>query len=111
MKIHCVAGLVLSIAAASAQTVEKLDPALDQLVAPDAAVERVATGFNKWTEGPVWTHSGILLFAEIPGNSIIEWRPGGKASVFLHPSGYKGAEPFKGGEPGSNGMTVDSKGG
>ena len=79
MKIHCVAGLVLSIAAASAQTVEKLDPALDQLVAPDAAVERVATGFNKWTEGPVWTHSGILLFAEIPGNSIIEWRPGWKA--------------------------------
>jgi gluconolactonase len=110
VKIHCVAVLVLSVAAASAQTVEKLDPALDQLVAADAAVERVATGFNKWTEGPVWTRSGVLLFAEIPGNSIIEWRPGGKASVFLHPSGYKGAEPFKGGEPGSNGMTVDSRG-
>jgi gluconolactonase len=93
----------------SAQTVEKLDPAFDRLISPSAKVEQVATGFNKWTEGPVWTHSGVLLFAEIPANSIIEWRPGGKASVFLHPSGYKGSAPFRGPEPGSNGMTVDSK--
>jgi gluconolactonase len=93
----------------SAQTVEKLDPALDRLVSSNAKVEQVATGFNKWTEGPVWTHSGVLFFAEIPANSIIEWRPGGKASVFLHPSGYKGSAPFKGPEPGSNGMTMDSR--
>jgi gluconolactonase len=93
-----------------AQTVEKFDPSLDQLVSPNASVEQVATGFNKWTEGPVWTHAPSLMFAEIPGNSIIEWRPGHEAKVFLHPSGYKGSEPFKGPEPGSNGMTVDSKG-
>ena len=51
---------------AGAQDVQKLDPALDQFVGPDAKLERVATGFNKWTEGPVWTHEGTLLFAEIP---------------------------------------------
>jgi gluconolactonase len=96
--------------AACAQTVEKLDPALDRLVSANVAVERVATGFNKWTEGPVWTHSQSLLFAEIPANSIIEWRPGQAAKVFLHPSGYEGSAPFKGPEPGSNGMTVDSQG-
>lgn len=96
--------------AAFAQTVEKLDPALDRLVSPNVVVERVATGFDKWTEGPVWTHSQSLLFAEIPANSIIEWRPGQAAKVFLHPSGYEGAAPFKGPEPGSNGMTVDSRG-
>ena len=67
------------------------------------AVERIATGFNKWTEGPVWTHAQSLLFAEIPANSIIEWRPGQQAKVFMHPSGYKGAAPYKGPEPGSTG--------
>ena len=59
-----------------AQDLQKLDPALDKLVAPDAKLERVATGFNKWTEGPVWTHDGSLLFAEIPANNIIRWKPG-----------------------------------
>ena len=104
----------LSLAAAAnlafSQTTQRLDPALDQLIDSAATVERVATGFNKWTEGPVWTHSGSLLFAEIPANNIIQWRPGQNASVFLHPSGYQGSAPFTGPEPGSNGMTVDSKG-
>jgi gluconolactonase len=92
------------------QSIQKLDPAMDQLIDGNATVERIATGFNKWTEGPVWTHAGSLLFAEIPGNSIIQWLPGQKTSIFLHPSGYEGSTPFTGPEPGSNGMTVDSKG-
>jgi gluconolactonase len=100
---------VLAASSALAQTLERLDPAVDQLVPSNATVERVATGFDKWTEGPVWTHSGVLLFAEIPANNIIEWRPGHTATVFMHPSGYKGTAPFTGPEPGSNGMTVDSK--
>src|SRR5258708_27285245 len=95
---------------ALAQDIQKIDPALDQLVGPDAKVERIATGFNKWTEGPVWTRAGILLFAEIPANKIDLWIPGKGTSVFMHPSGYTGAEPFKGPEPGSNGMTLDPDG-
>lgn len=93
-----------------AQNIQKLDPVLDQLIDTNAHVERIATGFNKWTEGPVWTHAQSLLFAEIPANNIIQWVPGKTASVFLHPSGYKGSIPFTGPEPGSNGMTLDSKG-
>ena len=77
---------------------------------PGAKVEQVATGFNKWTEGPVWIPAGYLLFAEIPGNSILKWTPGGGASVFLHPSGYLGTDPYAGPEPGSNGMTLDARG-
>ncbi len=38
--------------AAFAQDIQKLDPALDRLVGPNAKLERIATGFNKWTEGP-----------------------------------------------------------
>ncbi len=109
-------GVVLLISAAAAivpgfsQGIQRLDRALDELVDTNSAVERIATGFNKWTEGPVWTHAQTLLFSEIPANSIVEWRSGQNTSVFLHPSGYKGSEPFRGPEPGGNGLTVDSGG-
>jgi gluconolactonase len=92
------------------QEIQKLDPALDQIVPAGAALEKVATGFNKWTEGPVWTRQGTLLFAEIPANNIDQWIPGQTAGVFMHPSGYKGSEAFQGPEPGSNGMTLDGDG-
>jgi gluconolactonase len=91
--------------------VERLDPGLDLIVPAKPALQKVATGPGfKWTEGPVWIPAGYLLFAEIPSNSIRKWTPGGGVSVFLQPSGYKGSVPFTGPEPGSNGMTLDSRG-
>jgi len=102
--------LAALIGTALSQDIQKLDPAFDSIAAPDAKLERIATGFNKWTEGPVWTHAGSLLFAEIPSNNIVQWIPGKGASVFMHPSGYEGSEPYKGPEPGSNGMTLDADG-
>ena len=105
--------VILMFTAATAafpQEVQRLDPAVDQLVSKKAKLEKVATGFNKWTEGPVWTRNGTLLFAEIPSNNIDQWIPGQTATVFMHPTGYKGSEPFNGPEPGSNGMTLDARG-
>ena len=95
---------------AFSQEIQMLDPALDHIVSADTKLERVANGFNKWTEGPVWTREGTLLFAEIPANNIVQWSPAKGAVVFMHPSGYKGSEPYKGPEPGSNGMTLDADG-
>jgi gluconolactonase len=92
-----------------AQEIKKLDPAFDQIVPANAKLERVATGFNRWLEGPVWAR-GSLFFAEIPSNNIDEWTPGKGSHVFLHPSGYQGSTPYGGPEPGSNGMTLDAKG-
>ena len=91
-----------------AQKIDRLDPLADHIVGADAQLQKVATGFDKWTEGPVCT-AGKPFFAEIPANNIDQWKPG-TASVFIHPSGYTGAEPYKGPEPGSNGMTLDSSG-
>src|SRR4029077_2577885 len=112
--IHRLFLLIVTVIAftapAWAQDVQKLDPALEQLVGPDSKLERIATGFNKWTEGPVWTQERTLLFAEIPANNIDLSVPGKGASVFMHPSGYAGTEPFKGPEPGSNGMILDPDG-
>jgi len=102
--------LAILIPLASAQKIERLDPLANQIIPKDARLDRVATGFNKWTEGPVWTRGGSLLFAEIPANSIMKWTPGGTATVFMHPSGYLGTAPYNGPEPGSNGMTLDADG-
>jgi gluconolactonase len=89
--------------------VDRMDPGLDAIVSADATVERVATGFT-WVEGPIWIPKGYLLFAEITSNSIRKLTPDGTMSIFMQPSGYKGAAPYGGKEPGSNGMTLDAKG-
>lgn len=89
--------------------IQRLDPAVDQLIPANAKITRVATGFN-WTEGPVWIPAGYLLFADIRNNRIMKWAPGSGASVFMHPSGYLGKTPYPGPESGSNGMTLDPRG-
>jgi gluconolactonase len=90
--------------------IERLDPGLDAIIPQGATLEALAAGF-KWTEGPVWTRAGYLLFAEIPSNRIMRWKPGWKqAMTYLTPSGYQGSAPYGGPESGSNGMTLDAKG-
>src|SRR6187551_1402834 len=51
---------------------EVRNPALHDLVAPDAAIERVAGGLT-FTEGPVW-RGGALFFSDIPNDRIARWR-------------------------------------
>jgi gluconolactonase len=99
------------LAAQPDNSVQRLKPEADKIFARDARVEKLASGYT-WTEGPVWVPQGkYLLFADIPSNSILKWTEGGAApSVFLRPSGYNLTEPYKGKEPGSNGMTIDKQG-
>jgi gluconolactonase len=84
------------------------DARLDALIPPGAKLEKLAVGF-KWTEGPVWVKDH-LLFSDIPNNAIDMWTPGkGLTRDFIKPAGYTGKTP-RGGEPGSNGLTLDSQG-
>ncbi|MGA8086162.1 MAG: SMP-30/gluconolactonase/LRE family protein [Terracidiphilus sp.] len=92
----------------TAVKLDRLDPAIDQIVPKDAKLERIATGF-KWVEGPVWIE-GSLYFAEIPSNTIRKWTPGFGVSKVLGSTGYQGMRPYGGPEPGSNGMTLDVEG-
>ena len=93
----------------AAPRIERLDPALDQLIAPDATVEVLAEGYD-WSEGPVWVKDGgFLLFSDVPRNVILRWKQGEGSREWLKPSGYTGSEP-RGGEPGSNGLTLDREG-
>jgi gluconolactonase len=90
-------------------TIERKDPRFDQLVPKEAAIEKLAEGFE-WAEGPVWVRQGgYLLFSDIPNNRVVKWQEGHGVSDFLKPSGYTGKTPRKG-EPGSNGLVLDPKG-
>jgi gluconolactonase len=90
-------------------TLEAQDPAFHELIAPDAKLEKLASGYD-WSEGPVWIkRERCLLFSDVPSNTVYRWKAGEPVSVRLRPSGYTGAAP-RGGEPGSNGLTVDAQG-
>lgn len=89
--------------------IERADPRFDALIPPDAVLEKLAEGFE-WSEGPVWVRDGgYLLFSDIPRNSVMKWQEGEGVSLFLKPSGYTGPQA-RGGEPGSNGLLLDSVG-
>lgn len=86
-----------------------LDPAFDDLVAPNTPIVVLGEGFD-WSEGPVWVKDGgYLLFSDVPQNTIYKWAEGEEISVFLKPSGYTGLLPYSK-EPGSNGLTISNDG-
>lgn len=60
-------------------------------------VERVAAGF-RFTEGPVWSREGFLLFSDIPNSQIMKYVPGEKPTVFRENSN------------GANGNAFDAQG-
>jgi gluconolactonase len=90
-------------------TIERLDPALDALLAKDAKVEILAKGTD-WAEGPVWSPAGqFLVYSDVKQNTQWQWSQANGLHVFFKPSGYTGTAP-RGGEPGSNGLTRDKEG-
>jgi gluconolactonase len=89
--------------------VDRADPGLDAVVPADARLERVAGGFE-FTEGPVWTRDGALLFSSPNSNAIYRWTPAGTVTVFRPKSGYSGTDIGRFTQPGSNGLTFDPQG-
>ncbi len=92
----------------------RVDPALDAIVSSDTKLEKLAGGFL-FTEGPVWVPatantSGYLLFSDPNANTIYRWSADGQVSVFRTKSGYAGFNVSEYHQPGSNGLTLDSKG-
>lgn len=90
-------------------TFEKYDPAFDEIVSADAKAEIIAEGFD-WSEGPLWVEShNMLLFSDVPQNKVYKWTEEKGHEVYLDPSGYTDSLP-RGGETGSNGLTLDNSG-
>src|SRR5215204_1893763 len=125
-------GILASLALLTAQTpggtpfrIEKLDPSLDEIMAPDAQLEMLGDRFAL-TEGPVWMprangQPGYLLFSDNAANAIYKWQAGNPLSVFLENSGYTGRDTTNVGAQtiagrvailliGSNGLALDPEG-
>jgi gluconolactonase len=90
-------------------SVDRLDPALDLIIAPGTRPEVIAEGFD-WSEGPLWL-PGLesLVFSDIPKNIVYRWSQEEGLVPYLEPSGYTGEVP-RGGELGSNGLLLDPEG-
>ena len=61
------------------------------------SIEKVDAGF-RFTEGPVWSREGFLLFSDVPNNRIRKLVPGERSTVFRDDS------------HGANGNTYDAQG-
>ena len=105
--------------------IERLDPALDEVIASDAKLETLGEHFAL-TEGPVWIPAaggepGHLLFSDNAANVIYKWAANCPLSVFLENSGYTGRDTSNVGAQtiagrvailliGSNGLALDPQG-
>jgi len=85
----CVTGKTASAAAAASDrpVIQRLDPALDAIIAPGTKVETVADGFV-FTEGPMW-RDGRLWFSDLRGDTVYAVTPDGRKQVLIaHAGGY-----------------------
>ncbi len=90
-------------------SVDRFQPELDQIIAPGVRPEIIAEGFD-WSEGPLWLpEQNMVIFSDIPNNSIFQWSEKGGLKLYLKPSGYTDTIQ-RGGETGSNGLLLDSRG-
>jgi gluconolactonase len=75
----------MSLGARAQRAASTLMPALACIFFPLAAqelqVEKVAHGF-RFTEGPVWSREGYLLFSDIPSGRIMKQTPDGATEVY-----------------------------
>jgi gluconolactonase len=90
-------------------SIERLDAELDIVLDTSAKVEIIAEGFE-WSEGPLWIEKHkMLLFSDVPKDTVYKWTEEKGKEVYLTPSGYTDTVP-RGGEMGSNGLLLDKKG-
>ncbi|MEN8229525.1 MAG: SMP-30/gluconolactonase/LRE family protein [Bacteroidota bacterium] len=88
---------------------ERFHSSLDLIIAPGQQPEILAEGFE-WSEGPLWLpNQQMVIFSDIPNNSIYQWSEKDGLKLYLKPSGYTGTVS-RGGETGSNGLLLDQEG-
>lgn len=83
---------------------------LSEIVSKEATIDTLAKDCI-FTEGPLWVESeNMLLFSDVPGNTIYKWTEENGKEVYLKPAGYTG-ETERGGFMGPNGLylTDDNK--
>ncbi len=90
-------------------SIEQIDMALNAIIDSNAKIEIIAEGFE-WSEGPLWIEKhNMLLFSDVPRDTVYKWTEEKGKEVYLTPSGYTDTV-LRGGEMGSNGLLLDKKG-
>jgi len=90
-------------------TLDAIDPQFNAIISKNAKATLLAEGFL-WSEGPVWIEKyHMFIFSDVKKNVIYKWTAAKGKEVYLSPSGYTGTKP-RGGELGSNGLGINSKG-
>lgn len=124
------AGVIVTLGVLKAQApsgtpfrIEKLDPALDDIIAPDTQIETLGDRFSL-TEGALWVpegQDGYLLFSENAGNVIYKWQRNKPLTAFLENAGFSGKDASRVGAQtvagriailiiGPNGLALDPQG-
>jgi gluconolactonase len=89
--------------------IERVDSSINNIISPGAQAEIISEGYD-WSEGPVWIESHkMLLFSDVPRDTIFKWTEENRKEVYLTPSGYSDTVK-RGGEMGSNGLLLDKDG-
>lgn len=90
-------------------SIEVVDQKLETVLNTVAPIEVLGEGYS-WSEGPLWLpDQKMLIFSDVPKNTIYSWSEEKGAGVYLTPSGFTG-ENYEGSEPGSNGLTLNNRG-
>jgi gluconolactonase len=90
--------IALAFAAITAVSpAEEAESTWDDIVPANGELEKLAGGF-RFIEGPVWMPGGTLVFSDIPGDTLYEWKGAGQPEIFRAPS-YN-----------ANGNTLDRQG-
>lgn len=87
-------------------SIERLDAELDNILDQNTPIEILADGFT-WSEGPVWVEEhNMLLFSDVPKNTIYKWTEAKGLETYLTPAGFTG----DGIAEGSNGLLLNEAG-
>lgn len=116
MKKYCILFILFILSACNQKpnypsigSIERIDSSLDSILSSDAKIEIIADGLD-WSEGPLWIEKNkMLLFSDVPRDTIFKWTEEKGKEVYLTPSGYTDTI-IRGGEMGSNGLTLSPEG-
>ncbi len=94
----CLPTIALAFASLAANgSATEAESIWDDILPAGAEVEKLVGGF-RFIEGPVWMPTETLVFSDIPGDTLYEWKGDGQPEVFRSPSNN------------ANGNTLDRQG-
>lgn len=90
-------------------SIEAYNGNLKLIITGNPSIEILGEGYE-WSEGPVWVESErMLLFSDVPRNTVYKWTSTAGVIPYLNPSGYTGGKE-RAGEVGANGLALSPDG-